>query len=70
MKGDTLPAARRALADGHCQLGALHRPAHHHGTLYVSAQGLPAGRRLAHGARVALWVGAKARDVGQTSQQG
>jgi hypothetical protein len=58
LKGDTLTAARRALAKAHCRLGAVHRPAHHHGTLYVSAQGAPAGKRLVHNARVALWVGA------------
>jgi hypothetical protein len=58
LKGDTLTAARRALARAHCRLGDVHRPAHHHGTLRVSAQGAPVGERLAHGARVALWCGA------------
>ncbi len=59
LNGETLTAARRALARAHCRLGAVHRPAHRHGALYVSAQGTPAGRSLAHNARVALWVGAK-----------
>jgi hypothetical protein len=59
LKGDTLTAARRALARAHCRLGAVHQPAHRHGTLYVSAQGAPAGKHLAHNARVALWCGAK-----------
>ncbi len=59
LKGDTLTAARLALAKAHCRLGAVHRPAHHDGALYVSAQGAPAGKRLAHNARVALWLGAK-----------
>ncbi len=59
LRGDTLTAARRALAKAHCRLGAVHRPTHHHGTMRVSAQGAPAGEQLAHGARVALWVGAK-----------
>jgi hypothetical protein len=59
LKGNTLAAARRALAKAHCRLGAVHRPTHHHGTLYVSAQGAPAGKRLAHGARVMLTLGAK-----------
>jgi hypothetical protein len=59
LKGDTLTVARRALARAHCRLGAVHQPAHRHGALYVSAQGAPAGKRLAHGARVALWCGAK-----------
>lgn len=54
LKGDTLTAARLALAKAHCRLGAVHRPAHHDGALYVSAQGAPAGKRLAHNARVAL----------------
>jgi hypothetical protein len=36
LKGDTLAAARHALAKAHCRLGAIHRPTHHHGTLYVS----------------------------------
>lgn len=59
LKGDTLAAARRALAKAHCRLGAVHQSAHHHGALYVSAQGAPAGERLAHNARVALWIAAK-----------
>ena len=59
LKGETLAAARLALAKAHCRLGAVHQPAHHDGALYVSAQGAPAGKRLAHNARVALWVGAK-----------
>jgi hypothetical protein len=58
LKGDTPSAARRALHGAHCQLGAVHRPPHHHGTLRVSAQSAPAGKRLAHNARVALWVSA------------
>jgi hypothetical protein len=60
LKGDTLVAARRALAKAHCRLGAVHRPSHLHlGTLCVSAQGAPAGRRLTHASRVTLWVGVK-----------
>ncbi len=59
LKGDTRTAARRALADAHCRLGKFHQPAHRHGMLYVSAQGTPAGTRLAGGARVALTLGAK-----------
>ncbi len=61
LKGDTLTAARRALASAHCRLGAVHQPAHRHGTLRVSAQGAPVGEQLAGGARVALWVGAGSR---------
>ncbi len=59
LKGDTLTAASRALRRAHCRLGAIHRPAHHHGTLYVSAQGAPAGKQLAGGARVMLTLGVK-----------
>jgi hypothetical protein len=59
LKGDTLAVARRALAEAHCHLGSVHRPTHHHGTLRVSAQSAPAGKRLPHGGRVALWVSAK-----------
>jgi hypothetical protein len=56
LKGETLTGARRALARAHCRLGALHRPARPHGTLYVNTQSAPAGKRLAHNARVALWL--------------
>ncbi len=60
LKGDTLTVARRALAQAHCRLGAVHhQPAHHHGTLHVSAQSAPAGEQLAGGARVMLTLGAK-----------
>jgi hypothetical protein len=59
LKGDTLIAARRVLARAHCGLGAIHRPVHSHGTLYVSAQSAPAGKRLVYRARVALRVGPK-----------
>jgi hypothetical protein len=59
LKGDTLTIAHRALTRAHCHLGAVHRPAHNHGTLYVISQGAPAGTRLPHGAHVALWFGAK-----------
>ena len=59
LKGDTLTAARHALAKAHCRLGAIHRPARRHGTLHVSAQGAPAGEQLSGGARVALWCRAK-----------
>ncbi len=70
LKGDTLVAARRALAKAHCRLGVLHQPADHHGTLRVSAQGAPAGELLAHGARVALWIGAKGSGAKRASHRG
>lgn len=59
LRGDTLAAARSALSKAHCRLGPVHRPADRHGALYVRAQSTPAGERLAHGARVTLWLGAK-----------
>jgi hypothetical protein len=63
IKGDTLTTARRVLARVHCRLGVVHRPAHYHGTLYIRAQGVPAGKHLIYGARITLWVGAKKRDA-------
>jgi DNA polymerase III gamma/tau subunit len=60
VKGETLNNARRALAKAHCRLGAVHRFSDRHlGALNVSAQSAPAGKRLAQGARVALWCRAK-----------
>ncbi len=60
LKGDTLTAARRALAKAHCRLGTVHRVGRqHHGTLRVGAQSAAAGEQLAGGARVALTLDAK-----------
>lgn len=59
LKGDTLAAARRALTKAHCRLGPVYQPIHHYGTLYVSAQGTPAGKRLAPRAHVALVLNAR-----------
>ncbi len=59
LKGETLTAARHTLAEAHCRLGAVHQPAHYHGTLHVSAQGTPAGEQLPGGAHVTLTLGAK-----------
>jgi hypothetical protein len=69
LKGDTLTAARHALGAAHCRLGAVHRPTHHHGRLYVIAQSAPAGKRLAQGAYVALWIGAKRSGAKQATHQ-
>ena len=69
LKGDTLTAARRALAKAHCRLGAIHQPTHHHGALRVSAQGAPAGKQLAHNARVALTLGAKGNGAKRASRR-
>lgn len=59
LKGDTLAVARRALVKAHCRVGTVHRPAHHHGSLYVSAQSAKAGERLGHGAHVGLTLDAR-----------
>jgi hypothetical protein len=59
LKGDTLAAARRALAAAHCRLGTVHGRRRHHGTLRVSRQSARAGKRLADDARVALWIAAR-----------
>jgi hypothetical protein len=56
LKGDTLAAARRALAAAHCRVGAVHRTTHRPGRLRVSRQTVRAGKRLADDARVAIWV--------------
>jgi len=69
LKGDTLPGARHALRHAHCRLGAIHRPAHHHGTLHVNAQSAAAGTRLAGGARVALTLGAKGSGAKRASHR-
>jgi hypothetical protein len=58
LKGKTLTAAGRALAKAHCRLGVVHRTGRHDVALHVSAQGAPVGKRLAHNARIALWLGA------------
>jgi hypothetical protein len=63
LRGQTLAAARRALAKAHCSLGAVHRPGRHNSALYVRAQGTPTGKLLADNARVAVWLGAKRRSL-------
>jgi hypothetical protein len=69
LKGDTLTAARRALTKAHCRLGAVHRVGRHHGTLRVSAQSAPAGERLAHNVRVALWLATKGSGAKRASRR-
>jgi hypothetical protein len=59
LKGEMLATARHALVKAHCRLGAVHRAGRHDGALYITAQGSPAGKRLAHNARVALWLGTR-----------
>ncbi|HEU0250060.1 MAG TPA: PASTA domain-containing protein [Solirubrobacteraceae bacterium] len=62
LKGETLTSARRALRRAHCRIGRIHQSIHRHGASYVSAQSFSAGRRLARGARVALWIGPALHD--------
>ncbi len=54
LRGDSLIAARRALAAAHCALGAVTAPRGRHGALVVTGQSVPRGRRLARGAKVSL----------------
>lgn len=66
LKGDTLAAARRALAKAHCRRGLLHRPASRkprHGVWRVQRQGVRPGTHLRHRAPVALWIGRQGRRV-------
>jgi hypothetical protein len=52
--GDSLAAARRALARAHCGLGKVTWPRAHHGKLVVGAQGVRSGRKLADAAKVSV----------------
>ncbi len=59
LKGDTLPAADRALAYAHCHLGKVSRPRRHHGTIIVTRQDPRPGETLPAGDGVTLTLGAK-----------
>ncbi|MFI5004671.1 MAG: hypothetical protein ACHQE6_06625 [Solirubrobacterales bacterium] len=61
LKGDTLSAARHALAKAHCCLGKVSRPARHHGALLVIRQTSPHGKKLPGGAPVAVTLAARIR---------
>jgi hypothetical protein len=52
--GDSLAAARHALAKAHCSLGKVTWPRAHHGKLVVAAQGVRSGRKLADAAKVSV----------------
>lgn len=56
LEGDTLTAARHALAIAHCRLGTVHHPSRSHGTLHVHRQSARADERLANGTRITLWL--------------
>jgi hypothetical protein len=58
LRGDTLSFARRALTEAHCRPGRIILSRRRHGTLRVARQGAQPGERLAHEARIALWVAA------------
>jgi hypothetical protein len=57
LEGDGIRRARRALRKAHCRLAKVHAPGKHHGLLVVTHQSPRAGRRLAKGTAVALWLG-------------
>jgi hypothetical protein len=59
LKGDSLDAARRALAKDHCDLGKVSKPRSHRGVLVVMTQSAKAGHKLAHDATVAVKLGPK-----------
>ncbi len=59
LKGDPLPKASVALGEAHCRLGKLTKPRGDHGPLVVVGQAVPAGKKLAAGARVGLSLGAR-----------
>jgi hypothetical protein len=59
LKGDTLDAADRALADAHCHLHKVARPRRHHGTILVTRQDPRPGERLPTGGGVTLTLGTK-----------
>ncbi len=57
LKGDTLSAARRALAKAHCRLGRVSRRAHRGSALRVISQSTRYGKRLAARATIAVVLG-------------
>jgi hypothetical protein len=57
LRGDTVPAARRALENAHCRLGKVHRPRRRAGALRVIVQSVAHGRSLAAGVAVAVTLG-------------
>ena len=58
LRGDTLSAARRALAKAHCRLGKVSKPkGHHHGQLVVTQQHIGAGGKLPSDTRIGVTLG-------------
>jgi hypothetical protein len=61
LKGDTLNAARRALAKVHCRLGKVNRPRHRRGALVVTKQAPGRGKTLRGEAAVAVTLAPRPR---------
>jgi hypothetical protein len=63
LKGLSLAAARRALADDNCKLGKAHKPKHRrkHAKLVVSRQSKRPGTTLEAGAEISVKLVAKKR---------
>jgi hypothetical protein len=61
LKGDTLTAARRALAKAHCRLGKVQPPRRHREALVVTKQAPGRGKTLPGGAAVAVTLVGAAR---------
>lgn len=59
LRGDTLAAAGRALANAHCRLGKVSRSRRHHETILVTRQDPRPGETLPVGGRVTLTLGAR-----------
>jgi hypothetical protein len=57
LRGDTAPAARRALEKAHCRLGKVHWHRHRGGAPRVIAQSAAHGQSLAAGVAVAVTLG-------------
>jgi beta-lactam-binding protein with PASTA domain len=54
LKGQTLPAARRALERAHCKLGGVKKRGHHRGTRHVASQSPRPGTHLRSGGAVGV----------------
>lgn len=66
LEDDMIVVARRALSKAHCRIGRVHRlgrRGRHGQKPRVLRQGVKAGTRLEHRARVSLWLGERGRRV-------
>jgi hypothetical protein len=61
LRGDSLTAARRALARAHCGVGRLTEPRSYRGPLVVVEQSAHSGSKLSAGSRVALTLSRRKR---------